>query len=378
MSSLLSRYGESVFWMARYFERAESLARILETQTSFQRGRGSDNSWAWIVALYSDEEDFAKAFDEPTAANVIRYYLTFFDNPGSIQSSIRCARENARALRPMLPTDMWYQLNDFYNRILALSPTDFSEARLSRTCDIIKRGCYAQVGVAENTMYHDETWPFFRLGLFIERADQMSRLLDVRFAQQATGVAKDEGQYDFTFWAILLRAASAYHSYRRINPHMLNPKEVAAFLIFDPRLPRSISYCAGEMHAMIEILRRSFGLRHASAAAEQVEQIIAGLERARKDDGLVHRLHDFNDWIQVSLAALTTELSCAFFGYPRAPQKQHQADIAPLSGMTQSANGQSQSQSLGGLSQGQSQSGSAGASQTESQTPIASPAHSTL
>ncbi len=245
MSSLLSRYAESVFWMARYFERAESLARVIETQTSFQRGR-EDTSWAWIVALYSDEKAFAKAFPETTAENVIRYYMAYIDNPGSIQSSIRSARENARALRPMLSTDMWYQLNDFCNRLFAFAPNDFSEVRLSRTCDAIKRGCYAQIGVAENTLYHDETWPFFKLGLYLERADQTSRLLDVRFAQQQTGMARDEGQFDFTFWTILLRAASAYHSYRRVFPRHIDPHEVARFMIFDPRLPRSIAFCLGE------------------------------------------------------------------------------------------------------------------------------------
>ena len=127
MSSLLSRQAESVFWMARNFERAESLARVLETQTSFYRGRGSDNSWAWIIALYSDEEAFAKAFPEPAPANVIRFYLAHNDNPGSIVSTIRAARENARALRHMLSTDMWYQLNDFYNRIFARSEEHTSE-----------------------------------------------------------------------------------------------------------------------------------------------------------------------------------------------------------------------------------------------------------
>lgn len=316
MSSLLSRYAESVFWMARYFERAESLARIIETQTSFQRGR-DDNSWAWIVALHSDEEAFAKAFDEADADNVIRFYMAHADNPGSVQSSIHTARENARALRPMLSTDMWYQLNDFYNRLLAFGPSDFSEVRLSRTCDAIKRGCYAQLGVAENTFYRDETWPFFRLGLFVERADQTSRLLDVRFAQQRTGVAHDEGRYDFTFWTILLRAASAYHSYRRIFPHHIEPKEVARFLIFDARLPRSMAYCLGEIQAMIELLRRNFGLRHAAVAAEQVEAIIAGLDAAAKDERLLERLHGFNDWTQLRLIDLTNELGQAFFGYAR-------------------------------------------------------------
>jgi uncharacterized alpha-E superfamily protein len=332
VSSLLSRYAESVFWMARYFERAESLARILETQTSFQRGR-DDNSWAWIVALYSDEAAFTKAFEEPNAENVIRYYMPYIDNPGSIQSSIRAARENARALRPMLSTDMWYQLNDFYNRLGAFSPTDFSEVRLSRTCDAIKRGCYAQLGAADNTLYHDEMWPFFRLGLYLERADQTSRLLDVRFAQQQTGLAQDEGRFDFTFWTILLRAASAYHSYRRVFPRHIDPKEVARFLIFDARLPRSIAYCLGEMQAMIELLRRSFGLRHASVAAEQIEAMTAGLAAASQDEHLLEKLHGFNDRVQVSLIALTDELGEAFFGHARPANT---APAPPVMSQTQS------------------------------------------
>ena len=319
MSSLLSRYAESVFWMARYFERAESLARILDTQTSFHRGR-EDNSWAWIVALYSDEAAFAKAFPEPSAENVIRFYMVYADNPGSIQSSIRTARENARALRPMLSTGMWYQLNDFCNRLFAFGPSDFSEVRLSRTCDAIKRGCYAQMGVAENTLYRDETWPFFRLGMFLERADQTSRLLDVRFAQQQTGLAQDEGRFDFTFWTILLRAASAYHAYRRIFPRHIEPREVARFLVFDFRVPRSIAYCLGEIQAMIELLRRNFGLRHAAAAAELVDEMIAGLGAASKNEHLLERLHSFNDWVQLSLIQLGEELGRAFFGYAQSSE----------------------------------------------------------
>ncbi len=320
MSSLLSRYAESVFWMARYFERAESLARVIETQTSFQRGR-EDTSWAWIVALYSDEKAFAKAFSEPSAENVIRYYMAYIDNPGSVLSAIRSARENARALRPMLSTDMWHQLNDFYNRLFAFGPNDYSEVRLSRTCDAIKRGCYAQIGVAENTMYQDETWPFFMLGLYLERADQTSRLLDVRFAQLQTGMARDEGHFDYTFWAILLRAASAYHAYRRVYPRTIDPSEVARFLIFDPRLPRSIAFCLGEIQIMIEHLRRNFGLKNAAAAAERAEAMIFGLEAASKDERLLQNLHTFNDWVQLGLIGLTEELAQAFFGSTRAADR---------------------------------------------------------
>ncbi len=256
--------------------------------------------------------------------------MAYIDNPGSIQSSIRSARENARALRPMLSTDMWYQLNDFYNRLFAFGPNDFSEVRLSRTCDAIKRGCYAQIGVSESTLYHDETWPFFRLGLYLERADQTSRLLDVRFAQQATGMAHDEGHYDFTFWTILLRAASAYHAYRRVFPHYIDPGEVARFLIFDPRLPRSLAFCVGEIQAMIEFLRRNCGLKNAAGAAEQAEKLIEGLEAASKDERLLENLHTFNDWVQLSLIHIAEELGQAFFGYAQTPE------VARASSQTQS------------------------------------------
>ncbi len=139
----------------------------------------------------------------------------------------------------------------------------------------------------------------------------------MRFAQQQTGLAADEGPDDFTFWTILLRASSAYHAYRRFFPRHIDPKEVARFLIFDARLPRSIAYCLIEIQAMIELLRRNFGLRHAAAAAEQVETVILGLEAAGKDDHLLESLHRFNDWVQLGLIQLTDELGQAFFGYAR-------------------------------------------------------------
>ncbi len=318
MSSLLSRHAECAFWMARYIERAESVARLIEVHSSFQRGRGgAENNWAWLVALYSDQKTFAKAFDQATGENVIQFYVTYLENPSSIQSCVRAARENARALRPLIPTDMWYQVNDFYNRLLGFSSTDISETRLSRTCDAIKRGCYAQIGVAENTLYHDEIWPFFRLGLFIERADQISRLLDVKFAQIATGLKADKSHFDFGFWALLLRSASAYHAFRRIHPSAVEPEDVARFLLFDRRLPRSIAYCLCEIQSMIDLLHTGFQLNHAARAYEQMDVLAGGLNQAGRDAALLDRLHAFNDWMQIGLASLATELGYAFFGYQR-------------------------------------------------------------
>jgi uncharacterized alpha-E superfamily protein len=316
--SLLSRHAECAFWLARYLERAESMARILEAHVAFNRGRATDAPWAWIVALYADEKNFFAKYNEPNAENVILYYVTELDNLSSIQGSIRAARENARALRALLPTDLWLQINDFYSRLLAFTKSDFSEMRLSRTCDAIKRGCYAEIGVAESTLYRDEIWPFFRIGLFVERADQTSRLLDVQFAQRAAGMSELTPEQEAGFWNVLLRSASAYHAFRRAQPSGTNPGDVARFLIFDNRLPRAIGFCASEIVRMISQLRGEFRLRNAQRAFERSDAFLTKLQSFSRDEQLLSRLHTFNDWVQTELAELTSELGTTFFGHQKA------------------------------------------------------------
>lgn len=316
---LLSRHAECAFWLARYLERAESLARILEAHTSFRRGQTGPDSWGWIVALYSDEENFAKKFDETNAASVIRYYVTDLENPASLLASVRAARENARTLRALISTDMWNQINSFYMRLLTFSEMDFSETRLSRSCDVIKRGCYAEIGVAENTLYRDEIWPFFRLGLFIERADQTSRLLDVQFAQRAAGMNASLPDAETGLWSALLRSATAYHAFRRAHTRGFDPRVVARFLIFDTRLPRSIAFCGEEIQRMATQLRSEFRLRSAQRPVERIGRFLDELQMESRDNGLFTRLHDFNDWVQSELILLTSELGTAFFGHQVAP-----------------------------------------------------------
>ena len=350
-ATLLSRHAEGAFWLARYLERAESMARILEAQAAFQRGRPDEDSWSWIVALYSDQKSFYEKFQEANAQNLIAHYVTSLENHSSIQSSVRAARENARALRPLISTDMWLQINDFYTRLLALTEADFSETRLTRSCDTIKRGCYAEIGVAESTLYRDESWPFFRLGLFIERADQTSRLLDVQFARRATGIMKDaKPEQQEGLWNALLRSASAYHSYRRGHHSGFEPGDVIRFLIFDTRLPRSISFCANEIQRMVGQLRGEFHLRNAQRSFERVERFQSDLQAAAKNGSLLDGLHGFNEWVQSELMALTLELSSAFFGRQPEPASPEKDPAVGPSGRTMSqsqSSGSSQTQTQG-------------------------------
>lgn len=323
MNDLLARYAECLFWFGRYMERTACLARLLEVQTSFDRGKASDSAnWSWILTLYDDQERFRAVHGEPTTDGVIRFYVSDRDNLGSIVSSIRAARENARTLRAVIPTDLWHQVNVFYNRFRDLPASMLSDARLSQTCQLIKKESYALLGVADATLYRDEAWNFFRIGVLIERADQMSRLLDVRFAQMRDQAQlREQGIGDFGFWSILLRSVAAQQAYLRTHPGRRDAENVARFLIFDPALPRSIVYCADELEEVVTGLRRDYNLRGATPVLERLHQVRTLLDVAIHDRRVIGELHAFNDKVQRSLIEVVNELSYRFFAEPRAERK---------------------------------------------------------
>jgi len=324
--SLLARYAENLFWLARYIERASSLAGIIETHMAYDRARAEDVSWAWLVTLHSDQEKFASLYADTSFKNVLKFYMADINNPGSVRFTLRAARENARALRATIPSEMWVQLNEFYNRFLVISDADLDPIRLSRTCSQIKHGCCAQLGVADSTLYRGEGWRFFLLGLMIERADQTSRLLDVKFAQLKTNATNQVA--DAVFWSLILRSAAAYQTYHRIEQRGPDPNRVARFLLVNPHHPRSINYCLRQIQFMLNELCSDFQLLQVSSAQTRSMAMIEILQQAAGDQYLVANLHGTNDEIQRGLMALTNDLATSFFGYSetaQASQSQSQA-----------------------------------------------------
>ena len=177
---LLARYAECIFWLARYVERAENLARILDVNETFTRDARGDQNWESIVRLHADEAAFSRRHGEASADAVLRFYVTDATNPSSIISAIRGARENARALRPLISTEMWVQLNVFQNRLNAIEEPDLAPGRLTDLFTAIKEACQTHTGITEGTFYRDQGWYFYQLGRYIERADQTTRLLDMK------------------------------------------------------------------------------------------------------------------------------------------------------------------------------------------------------
>ena len=326
--SLLARNAEHFFWLARYIERTASIARLIEIHSAHDRGQDNDQSWRWLVALYSDDTLFRKLHTDYSMKSVVGFYVSNVNNPGSIAAALKAARENARVLRAVIPTELWVQINGFYNRFQDLAEEELDLIHLSRTCGMIKNGCYAQLGVVESTLYHDEGELFFRLGQMIERADQTSRLLDVKFAQLTTSSAAKPQVADATFWALILRSAGAYQSFRRLERQSAEPGSVARFLLLNPNHPRSVVCCVMEMQRVLNMLRAGYGLRQASYGLEMLDAVLIGLQAASEDTGMVTRLHAINDWLQLRLGDITNDAASRFFGVV-PPQQQSQSQSQP-------------------------------------------------
>ncbi len=325
MSRLLSRYAESIYWMARYIERAENLARILDVNETFSRDSRGWQNWQSILQLYRDEERFSELHEKADAEHVLYFYTLDQSNPTSIISVVNAARANARTLRPLISTEMWIQLNIFSNTIRSLKQEDLTEPRLARFCTSVKEACQTHTGITEGTFYRDEGWFFYQIGRCIERADQTTRLLDVKYHLLLPNDESVGSPFDVSQWNAVLRSAAGYHAFRRVYPSGLSQKAVGSFLLFHSQFPRSVRACVREIDNRLTELRSIYRLKGGSKALEELDELCAALDEITMDDVVDKGLHEFIDWIQIRLIRAHSELGTAFFGYAQTP-KSHAAE----------------------------------------------------
>ncbi len=312
---LLSRYAECIFWLGRYMERAESLARIIDVTHNFSQGRTGESSWLPIVQINADVKRFFERHKEATMETVTDFYLLDNDNPTSIIFSVHAARENARTLRPLISTEMWTQLNIFHLWLTSLTDDDLADPKLSGLCQQVKERCQAHTGIVEGTFYRDQGWYFYQLGKQIERADQTSRLVDIKYHTLLPSVADVGSPLDSHQWYALLRAAAGYHAFRRVFPQGMNPRTVAAFLLFNEAFPRAVICSIRLCEWYVQQLRSRYDLRQGSAALERLDELRLALTDHNIDTVISQGLHQFCDWIQRQLIDIQIEIGRAFFDY---------------------------------------------------------------
>jgi uncharacterized alpha-E superfamily protein len=320
---LLARYADCIFWLARYVERAENLARILDVNETFSRDSRGGQNWHSIVQLNSDEEGFFATHNIASARSVVSFYVIDGDNPNSILSAIRFARENARTLRPLISTEMWTQLNVFYNRLARLTQADLAPSNLASLFATIKEACQTHTGITEGTFFRDQGWYFYQIGRYIERADQTTRLLDIKYHLLLASVSDVGSPTDLSQWNALLRSAAGYHAFRRLHAASISPARVAGFLLLNQAFPRSVHHCMREVGRLLSEVKSRYALRHGNDAAEELDRLQTLLGTLDISTILGRGLHEFLDSIQRQLIAVTHELSIAFFGAtPDASQMQ--------------------------------------------------------
>ncbi|MBW4660591.1 MAG: alpha-E domain-containing protein [Drouetiella hepatica Uher 2000/2452] len=312
---MLSRVAHSIYWLNRYVERAENIARFIDVNLNLLLDSPTvmTQQWEPIVSTTGDRPLFKSRYGDATADNVIQF-LTFDQAyPNSILSCLTAARENARSVREVISSEMWEQVNLFYlmvkeasqQRHLTLTqlPSFFAE---------VKTASHLFAGVMDATMSHNEGWHFGRVGRLLERADKTARILDVKYfillpSPSDVGTALDELQ-----WIALLKSASGYEMYRK-RQRLISPDGIANFLILDREFPRSIAYCLLQAErSMHEISSTTLGSWN-NSAERSLGKVRSELDFITIEEIIQQGLHEFLDHIQTQLNCVGASIFETFF-----------------------------------------------------------------
>ncbi|MEM1308172.1 MAG: alpha-E domain-containing protein, partial [Cyanobacteria bacterium P01_H01_bin.153] len=243
---MLSRVADSIYWLNRYVERAENVARFVEVNLNLLLDTpiaGLDQQWSPLVTATGDQQLFDKQYDGDASAENVLKFLTFDrEYANSILSCVNAARENARAVRETISSEMWEQVNSFYLWVKDAANTDLTREQLYSFYPEVKTASHLFAGVMEATMSHNEGWNFGRLGRLLERADKTARILDVKYYILLPSVRDVGTPLDELQWIALLKSASAYEMYRK-RQRRVTPQGITKFLILDAEFPRSIQFC---------------------------------------------------------------------------------------------------------------------------------------
>jgi len=242
---MLSRVADAIYWLTRYVERAENVARFIDVNLNLllDTPSGVMQQWQPLILTSGDLPLFQERYGEATEENVIRF-LTFDSKyPNSILSCLYAARESARSIREIISSEMWEEVNDFYLMVKDAAASPPSHSGLSQFFHAVKRASHLFAGVMDGTMTHNEGWHFGQIGRLLERADKTARILDVKYYILLPSVRDVGSTLDDMQWMALLKSASAYEMYRKRSQHRISPVAVAEFLLLDREFPRSVRSC---------------------------------------------------------------------------------------------------------------------------------------
>jgi len=329
--ALLSRAAECLFWAFRYVERAENIARAIDVNLNLtldQPGNTADQ-WAPLYQVTGEEIEFVKRYEKATPANVMRF-LTFDSTySNSILSCLLAARENARSVREVISSEMWEQMNKFYLFVQSASETGRALRNPSDFYREVRTASHLLEGLTAATMSHSEAWQFVRMGRMVERADQTSRILDVKYFILLPQLNLVNSPVDDVQWMAVLKSCSGFEMYRKQYGRLL-PMTIVEFLLLDREFPRAVLYC---LNSACDCLHRITGFAPDEYLESEVllEKLRSDLSHSATKQIMNSGLHEFIDGLQGRLNGVGAAIHSDFFAPSDLPAKPNGTRHASLS-----------------------------------------------
>jgi uncharacterized alpha-E superfamily protein len=312
---MLSRVADSIYWMCRYIERADNIARLIEVNYSFilDLPPNASEQWEPLVNITADDEWFKGKYDAATRDHVIDFLVCNREYPNSIISCLRAARENARSVRETISSETWENLNRFYlmvNEAVQRGPEALASSH--EFLAEVKWHSHLFAGCLHNTMSQEEAWHFCQVGTLLERADKTSRILDVKYFHLLPSVQDVGSPLDENQWAALLRSASALEMYRQ-QFGRIAPSKVIHFLILDRAFPRAMLYAVSRSEESLHAISGTPPGTFSNAAEQRLGQLRSDLAYATTDEVLGTGLHEFLDQFQARLNRVGDAMHDTYF-----------------------------------------------------------------
>ena len=306
---MLSRVAETLYWLARYIERAENTARLLRVnaQLVMDTPRGVTPGWDALIGIVGLEREFSECCSEPSERNVVKYLIGTIDNPGSILGALREARDNARTVREILPRSAWEVINELYLYAREHAQQGVSKKGRDEYLEQIIGGSQRLGGLFGSVMYRDEGVHFLRIGRNLERADMTTRILDVRSTDLFDEEQIESRTLDALQWISVLKSMSGYQIYRRTVQSRVRRSPALRFLLRDPHFPRSVIHC-------LYVAEESVGgFGTGDGVMRKLRGVARKVTRLDTDHLSQQALHDALDNIQLGIMQVHDALARTYF-----------------------------------------------------------------
>lgn len=335
---MLSRVASSVYWLSRYIERAENVARFIDVNYNLTLGETDTlgNQWAPLIYTTGDQVPFEKRYGDYSRENVLKFLLFDEENSNSILSCASLARENARAIRENIPAVVWEQLNQFYFLVRSATGVNTILDQPQEFCERVRLASHMLVGATDATMSHGESWHFSRVGRLIERADKTSRIVDVQYYILLPDAHDVGSALDVVRWSALLQSASALTMYRRQYGKIL-PDRVADFLILDVQFPRAMHFCVRKAQQSLRSITGSTPGTFLNLTEQRIGQLCSNMDYTSIENIIQQGLHQYIDAFQKQLNLVGEAIQDDFFTSQQSQQTQSSQTSSQTQTQTQTS-----------------------------------------